>query len=120
MSWRFGHDLSRYSRLSQYQNYKVVYRRYAGLFFCMGVDPGDNELAHLEAIHLLVEVLDAFFGNVCELDILFNFYRVRKVFKIDLFSKVYPILDEMFLAGEIQETSKTAILARLDYLDHLE
>ena len=55
---------------------KVVYRRYAGLFFCACVDANDNELAYLEAIHFFVEVLDQFFGNVCELDLVFNFYKV--------------------------------------------
>jgi Clathrin adaptor complex small chain len=60
----------------QFRNYKIVYRRYAGLFFCLCVDANDNELACLEAIHLFVEVLDAFFGNVCELDLVFNFYKV--------------------------------------------
>jgi len=53
-----------------------VYRRYAGLFFCVCVDANDNELAYLEAIHFFVEVLDSFFGNVCELDLVFNFYKV--------------------------------------------
>jgi AP-2 complex subunit sigma-1 len=56
---------------------KIVYRRYAGLFFCVCVDTNDNELAYLEAIHFFVEVLDAFFGNVCELDLVFNFYKAR-------------------------------------------
>lgn len=55
---------------------KIVYRRYAGLFFCACVDATDNELAYLEAIHFFVEVLDQFFGNVCELDLVFNFYKV--------------------------------------------
>ncbi|KAJ5351930.1 hypothetical protein N7452_000904 [Penicillium brevicompactum] len=87
---------------------KVVYRRYAGLFFCVCVDANDNELAYLEAIHFFVEVLDQFFGNVCELDLVFNFY------------KVYAILDEVFLAGEIQETSKQVVLTRLEHLDKLE
>lgn len=53
-----------------------MYRRYAGLFFCAAVDQADNELATLEALHFFVEVLDAFFGNVCELDLVFNFYKV--------------------------------------------
>lgn len=53
-----------------------MYRRYAGLFFCVCVDANDNELAYLEAIHFFVEVLDSFFGNVCELDLVFNFYKV--------------------------------------------
>jgi len=85
-----------------------VYRRYAGLFFCVCIDANDNELAYLEAIHFFVEVLDAFFGNVCELDLVFNFY------------KVYAILDEVFLAGEIEETSKNVVLTRLDHLDKME
>ena len=57
---------------------KIVYRRYAGLFFCVCVDANDNELAYLEAIHFFVEVLDSFFGNVCELDLVFNFYKVSE------------------------------------------
>jgi AP-2 complex subunit sigma-1 len=60
----------------------------------MCVDPDDNAMGYLEAIHLLVEVLDTYFKHVCELDLVFGFY------------KVYQILDEMILAGEIAETSK--------------
>jgi len=60
----------------QYQSYKLIYRRYAGLYFSMGVDVTDNELAYLESIHLFVELLDEFFRNVCELDIVFNFNKV--------------------------------------------
>jgi AP-2 complex subunit sigma-1 len=44
------------------------------------VDANDNELAYLEAIHFFVEVLDAFFGNVCELDLVFNFFKVKLIF----------------------------------------
>lgn len=47
----------RFAPAHQYRNFKVVYRRYAGLFFCVVVDANDNELAYLEAIHLFVEVL---------------------------------------------------------------
>ncbi|KAI8801792.1 AP complex, mu/sigma subunit [Cladochytrium replicatum] len=103
-----GRDQKYQSNFVEFRNYKIVYRRYAGLFFCFCVDPNDNELAYLEAIHFFVEVLDTFFQNVCELDLVFNFY------------KVYSILDEVFLAGEIQETSKQVILNRLDYLEKLE
>ncbi len=66
------------SNFVEFRNNKIVYRRYAGLFFCVGVDANDNELAYLEAIHFFVEVLDSFFGNVCELDLVFNFYKVRE------------------------------------------
>ncbi|CAL1713747.1 unnamed protein product [Somion occarium] len=96
------------SNFVEFRNHKIVYRRYAGLFFCVCVDANDNELAYLEAIHLFVEVLDSFFDNVCELDLVFNFY------------KVYAILDEVFLAGEIEETSKDVVLARLEELEKLE
>ena len=60
----------------QYKTAKVVYRRYAGLFFSMCVDTTDNELAYLESIHLFVEILDHYFSNVCELDLVFNFHKV--------------------------------------------
>jgi len=43
---------------------KVIYRRYASLFFICAVSPGDNELITLEIIHRYVEVLDRYFGNV--------------------------------------------------------
>ena len=48
-------------------------------------------------IHMYVEILDKYFGNVCELDLIFNFH------------KAYYILDEVFVAGELQETSKRQI-----------
>ena len=69
-------DQKHQSNFVEFRNLKIVYRRYAGLFFCACVDANDNELAYLEAIHFFVEVLDAFFGNVCELDLVFNFYKV--------------------------------------------
>ena len=56
---------------------QVVYKRYASLYFVMGVDSTDNELLTLEIIHHFVEVLDRYFGNVCELDLIFNFHKVR-------------------------------------------
>lgn len=34
--------------------------------------------------------------------------------------QVYAILDEVFLAGEIEETSKQVVLTRLVHLDKLE
>jgi hypothetical protein len=60
----------------QFKTYKIVYRRYAGLFFSVGIDVTDNELTALEAIHLFVEILDHYFSNVCELDLVFNFHKV--------------------------------------------
>ena len=54
----------------EYRGYKVVYRRYASLFFIVGVEGEDeNELSILEFIHALVETLDKYFESVCELDV---------------------------------------------------
>lgn len=55
---------------------QVVYKRYASLYFVAGIEEGDNELITLEVIHHFVEVLDRYFGNVCELDLIFNFHKV--------------------------------------------
>ena len=53
-----GHALSLTAHLSapQFRNFKIIYRRYAGLYFCICVDVNDNNLAYLEAIHNFVEV----------------------------------------------------------------
>eukprot|EP00461_Guttulinopsis_vulgaris_P001437 UN01437 len=89
----------------EFRNYKLVYRRYASLFFSFCLDINDNELLYLETIHLFVELLDKFFESVCELDLVFHFH------------KVYGLIDEMFLAGEVQESSKRVILDRIAELD---
>jgi hypothetical protein len=43
---------------AQFRSYKLIYRRYAGLFFTLCVDMNDNELLYFESIHLFVELLD--------------------------------------------------------------
>ncbi|KAL2928722.1 AP-1 complex subunit sigma-2 [Bienertia sinuspersici] len=75
-------------------------KRYASLYFCMCIDQDDNELEVLEIIHHYVEILDRYFGSVCELDLIFNFH------------KAFYILDEILIAGELQESSKKTV-ARL-------
>ena len=89
----------------QHRNYKVIYRRYASLFFLVGVSEEENELATLELIHSLVETLDKYFGNVCELDLMYH---------ID---KAHYILDEMIVNGCIVDTNKANILTPLQLLD---
>ena len=91
----------------QTEKYKIIYRRYAGLFFSVAVDLNENELTYLELIHLFVESMDIYFGNVCELDIVFNF------------QKVYMLLDEVILGGEILETSKRAIRDKMVRMDEI-
>lgn len=92
----------------EYKDTKIVYRRYASLFFIAGCDSDDNELITLEIIHRYVEQMDKYYGNVCELDIIFSF------------TKAYYILDELLLAGELQESSKKAVLRCIGQQDSLE
>jgi AP-4 complex subunit sigma-1 len=89
----------------EYMQYKLIYRRYASLFFIVGVDKHENELAILEFIHCLVETFDKYFENVCELDVMFN---------ID---KAHFILEEMVSNGCLIETNTTNILETISTLD---
>ncbi|BGP26714.1 AP-1 adaptor complex sigma subunit Aps1 [Rhodotorula toruloides] len=103
--------LSRRTRMCnflEYKDSKIVYRRYASLFFVCGIGPQDNELITLEIIHRYVEVLDRYFGNVCELDLIFNY------------QKAYSILDELIIAGEMQESSKKSVLKAVGQADQIE
>ncbi|KAI8320517.1 Adaptor protein complex sigma subunit [Martensiomyces pterosporus] len=92
----------------EHKDTKVVYRKYASLYFIAGIEMDDNELITLEVIHRYVEVLDRFFGNVCELDLIFQF------------QKAYFILDEMIMAGELQESSKKTVLRVVAQQDETE
>ena len=99
---------------------KIVYKRYASLFFCCCIGKEDNELITLEIIHRYVQLLDecmyvylcrssiyfVVFGNVCELDIIYGSQHA------------YMILDELLINGEMQDTSKgisTSVLCRIDF-----
>jgi len=72
------------------------------------IEKNDNELVTLEIIHHFVEILDRYFGNVCELDLIFNFH------------KAYFILDELIIAGELQESSKKTVLRTVAQQDALQ
>lgn len=101
-------DSKHQSNFVEYQQIKLVYRRYAGLYFITLIDMHDSELSYLESLHFFVEILDTYFNNVCELDLVFNFY------------KLYAILDEIYMGGEIQEILKLKVLQRLEALDKLD
>ena len=91
--------------LFEHRGYKVIYKRYASLFFIVGVDGEENELAVLELIHLIVETLDKYFENVCELDMMF------------FFDRVHFIVDEMIVNGFLVDANKANALAPLRLLD---
>jgi AP-1 complex subunit sigma 1/2 len=85
-----------------YKDYKIIYKRYASLYFITIVDKDENELIILELIQLFVEVLDKYFGNVSELDLIFNFH------------KTYFILDELINSGFVSESNRTIIMKEFE------
>eukprot|EP00050_Salpingoeca_kvevrii_P014919 m.41701 g.41701 ORF g.41701 m.41701 type:complete len:171 (-) comp6054_c0_seq2:71-583(-) len=91
----------------EYRNFKLVYRRYASLYFIVGIEEGENELGILEFIHMIVETFDQYFEGVCELDIMFNI------------EKAHMLLDEMVANGEIIETNRTRIIAPVKIIDQV-
>jgi len=96
------------SSFIEWQDLKIVYKRYASLYFCCAIEDCENELITLEIIHRYVELLDKYFGSVCELDIIFNF------------EKAYFMLDELLIGGEVQETSKKNVLKAIAAQDLLQ
>ncbi|CDW72292.1 clathrin coat assembly protein [Stylonychia lemnae] len=81
--------------------------RYASLYFAAGIEKNDNELIVLDIIHHFVETLDRYFGNVCELDLIFNFHQA------------YFILEEIIIGGFIMESSKKQVLKMIQQNDAL-
>ena len=105
--FRHSFSIHKMCNFIEWRDKKIVYKRYASLFFVACVDKDDNELIVLEMIHLFVEVLDRYFGNVCELDVIFNFH------------KAYYIIDELFINGELQESSKKEVLSVCAQMDEM-
>ncbi|CAG5105374.1 Oidioi.mRNA.OKI2018_I69.chr1.g2074.t1.cds [Oikopleura dioica] len=94
-----------YSSIVEFFGYKIVYKKFASLFFALCIDMDDNEFDALNIIRLFVEMLDSQFGSVCEVDMIFEFERS------------YQILDEIILAGHLQESSKKEIARELHESD---
>jgi AP-1 complex subunit sigma 1/2 len=90
---------SKLSNLVDWRGYKIVYRRYASLFFAAIVPQDANTLLTLELIHFFVETLDALTpGAVCELDLVYSFQLTLET------------LDELFIDGKMQESAKRAVV----------
>ena len=92
----------------EFSTYKLITRRYASLFFTVAVDINDNELLTLETIHFLVETLNSYFKDVSEMHIIFNFY------------KVYEIMDNYIVAGEVLDVNQQEIINRIKELEKLQ
>ncbi len=98
---------SKLCNFMEWGEYKIIYKRYASLYFITLCDKDENELIILEMLHHFVEVLDRYFGSVCELDIIFNYH------------KAYYVIEEIIAAGYVQESDKKAILKALQQQDSL-
>lgn len=83
----------------------LVFRQYERVYFIFCIEETDNELAYLEAIHQFVEVLDCYFVRVKEPHLQFFFHRV------------YSLLEEVFLAGEMHEIDLRLTLERVRAID---
>ena len=93
------------SNILEWKNLQIIYQRYASLIIAFATSKDDNQLLTLEMIHRYVEILDSYFGNVCELDIIFNF------------EKAHFLLDEYILAGEIMDTGRHSVVNNIKYTD---
>lgn len=98
---------SQHSQIVEWRDAKVIYRRYAAMYFCFVVDADSNELLTLEVIDRYVVLLDRYFGSVCELDL------------VIAFDKAHYVLDELLVGGELHETSIVQALRALRLQDAL-
>lgn len=96
---------ARLSNVIEWNNYKIIYKRFASLYFITLCDKEENELIILELLQHFVECLDRYFGNVCELDNIFNFH------------KAYYIIEEILSGGNIQESDRKEIYKILSEQD---
>ncbi|PAA60618.1 hypothetical protein BOX15_Mlig002489g1 [Macrostomum lignano] len=90
------------------QDYRLIYRHYATLYFVFCVDSSESELGILDLIQVFVETLDKCFENVCELDLIFHMDRV------------HFILNELVMGGMVLETNMNEIVARFEEQQKLQ
>ena len=96
------------SNILEWKDLQIIYKRYASLIITFAISKEENELLALEMIHRYVEILDSYFGNVCELDIIFNF------------EKAHFLLDEFILGGEIMDTGRHSVVWNVKYADYYQ
>ncbi|KAJ7590903.1 clathrin adaptor complex small chain-domain-containing protein [Mycena floridula] len=108
---------------------KIVYQRYAALSFITGIGYGDNELLTLEIMHRYMDILNTYFYEASSLDpiprmLLIPGTQSRKLrnwtSRIFNFEKAYAILDEVIISGELQDSSRKAVLRVVTQSDNLE
>lgn len=102
----------------EHLHYKLIYRRYASLYFIVGVDNvprqntligydahQENDLAVMEFIQAVMECFDAYFESACELDLMYNS------------EKAHFILEEMLTSGRVGEMNAQNVLQPILIMD---
>uniref|UniRef100_A0A8C9CAB7 AP complex mu/sigma subunit domain-containing protein n=1 Tax=Phocoena sinus TaxID=42100 RepID=A0A8C9CAB7_PHOSS len=89
-------------------DYKLIYWRYAALYFVFCGDSSESELGILDLIQDFVETLDKCFENVCELDLIFH---------TDM---VHYVLQEVVMGGMVLDTNMNEIVAQTEAQNRLE
>uniref|UniRef100_A0AC35UBS6 AP complex subunit sigma n=1 Tax=Rhabditophanes sp. KR3021 TaxID=114890 RepID=A0AC35UBS6_9BILA len=87
----------------EYKNFKIVYKRYHGMFMACAISAEDNELIILEAMDFFIECFASLFPGCSAVTLSLQF------------NTAYHVLDEIFLAGQVQETDRRTI-KRVTYL----
>ncbi len=84
-------------------NEKLIFRKYNGLYFvvCISVSGEEDELRYFMSIPLIVKLLDVYFDNVSELDLIFNFYKIHRV------------VDQVYVGGELVANRQEEIMDAL-------
>lgn len=70
---------------TEYKDFKLVYQQYAALFIVVGINGTKNEMAIYEFTHNYVEILDEYFSQVSELDIVFNLDSIHLILDEKIF-----------------------------------
>lgn len=94
--------------LQDYDNIRVIYRRYATLYFVFIVDQQESELGILDLIQVFVQVLNRCFKNVCELDLVFHWQVLEAA------------LEEIIQGGMVIDTNITKIIDAIDAANQQE
>jgi len=94
--------------LEDYDEIKVIYRRYATLYFVFIVDQQESELGILDLIQVFVQVLNRCFKNVCELDLVFHWQVLEAA------------LEEIIQGGMVIDTNINKIVAAIDEANRQE
>jgi len=83
----------------------IAFKKFANLYFILGIDKEENELASLELIQHIVEVIDSQFDKISEIDFMFNL------------EKIHFIVDEIISVGDVSHHTKDRLKVIQDFFN---